>query len=125
MIAKFSELLRARPPATTILAEASSGRSDLITSSDVHTHLPASKPDPGASDTVAEPPVSDAFSNAVVRTVMTCFDTQDRKNKKRIGNVSVKIKQNKESQEITRKEKRPLGEKKKKKEWRVRSALKM
>jgi hypothetical protein len=35
--------------------------------------LAASKPDPDASETAAEPPVSADFSNAVVRAVITCL----------------------------------------------------
>ena len=67
---KFSAEPMPRPPDTTILAPASSGRSLLATSRDTNALLPVSAT-AVTDSTAAEPPVAGAASNAVVRTVST------------------------------------------------------
>ena len=59
-----------RPPDTTTLAAVSSGRSDLVSSRPIIVARPASGAGASAS-TAAEPPVLEAASKPVERTVMT------------------------------------------------------
>eukprot|EP00962_Isochrysis_galbana_P014845 scaffold4252_cov114-Isochrysis_galbana.AAC.5 len=76
-MAKFSLVLRPRPPDTTVFADASSGRSLLATSSLSHSDLPAGATSTPAAATVADPPSADAFSKDVGRTVNTLIGSSD------------------------------------------------
>src|SRR3546814_9925462 len=60
-----------------IFALVSSGRSDFAISAPAKLESPAS-PAPDTASTVALPPVADAFSNAVPRTVITFFASDVR-----------------------------------------------
>ena len=59
-----------------IFALVSSGRSDLASSALVNVDRPLS-PSPETGSTLAEPPSAAAFSNPVVRTVMTFLASFD------------------------------------------------
>lgn len=68
--------LRPRPPETTLVAVARSGRSDFWRSSDIHSvELSAFGSTPSAIS--AEPPSASAGGNAVPRVVMILIESDD------------------------------------------------
>ena len=75
MMAKFSSEPTPRPPETTILAEASSGRSEAATLSSTQAEVPGSAPPPAVS--IGQGACSPVASKLAPRTVTTFFASLD------------------------------------------------
>jgi len=69
--------LRPRPPDTTRLAEASSGRSDLVRFSDSHSVVVVVDLESTPSSTLPEPDSRSVTWKAVPRTVMALVESDD------------------------------------------------